>query len=570
MTAAAAIVAAAATVARWRSESSICTLCVPTGRYHRRDGYHPAMAAKRRFQTVKGMRDLLPGEAGAFAQVEATARRVFTLYGYREVRTPVVEDTDLFVRGVGEGSEIVGKQMYTFDDKKGRSLTLRPEGTAPVARAYLQHDMASLPQPVKVFYMGPYFRYERPQAGRFRQFSQIGAEVIGDPGPYSDVELLVMLLRFLEALGFEDLEVGLNSVGDPECRQRYSRRLREFLEPHRDELGADSRRRLGTNPLRILDTKAPGERRLLEDAPHLREVLGDPAREHFEVVCEQLERFGCRLPDRRQAGARGLDYYTRTVFEITSGALGAQDAILGGGRYDGLIGELGGPAVPGIGFAIGEDRLVDVLPDSSRVRGRRDGSRVCHRGRLSSPCRGPGPGGGLASRGPGRDFGVRCRKPKGRTAKGRPPRLPLGRPHRRGRTGRWNRRPARLLEQHPGDHSARRVRRRGEGENFRLSCARIGGSSRERLGKEEAREQNRCRNADRGAGRRAGEGPGMGPPPARSRRCDLPRRARSKRRRAGRRASGKHAGRSQGTRSGPPRMGRRSRGRDRAPGPPTR
>ncbi len=325
------------------------------------------MAAKRRFQTVKGMRDLLPGEAGAFAQVEATARRVFTLYGYREVRTPVVEDTDLFVRGVGEGSEIVGKQMYTFDDKKGRSLTLRPEGTAPVARAYLQHDMASLPQPVKVFYMGPYFRYERPQAGRFRQFSQIGAEVIGDPGPYSDVELLVMLLRFLEALGFEDLEVGLNSVGDPECRQRYSRRLREFLEPHRDELGADSRRRLGTNPLRILDTKAPGERRLLEDAPHLREVLGDPAREHFEVVCEQLERFGVayRIDDRL---VRGLDYYTRTVFEITSGALGAQDAILGGGRYDGLIGELGGPAVPGIGFAIGEDRLVDVLPDSSRVR----------------------------------------------------------------------------------------------------------------------------------------------------------------------------------------------------------
>ncbi len=325
------------------------------------------MAAKRRFQTVKGMRDLLPLEAEAFAQVEETARQVFSLYGYHEVRTPVVEDTDLFVRGVGEGSEIVGKQMYTFDDKKGRSLTLRPEGTAPVARAYLQHDMASWPQPVKVFYMGPYFRYERPQAGRYRQFSQIGAEVIGDPGPYSDVELLVMLLRFLEALGFEDLEVGLNSVGDPECRKRYSSRLREFLEPHRNELGADSRRRLETNPLRILDTKAPGERRLLEDAPHLREVLGDPARGHFEVVCGQLERFGVayRIDDRL---VRGLDYYTRTVFEITSGALGAQDAILGGGRYDGLIGELGGPAVPGIGFAIGQDRLVDVLPDSFRVR----------------------------------------------------------------------------------------------------------------------------------------------------------------------------------------------------------
>lgn len=325
------------------------------------------MAAKRRFQTVKGMRDLLPGEAGAFAQVEQTARRVFSLYGYREVRTPVVEDTDLFVRGVGEGSEIVGKQMYTFDDKKGRSLTLRPEGTAAVARAYLQHDMSAWPQPVKVFYMGPYFRYERPQAGRYRQFSQIGAEVIGDPGPHSDVELLVMLLRFLSELGFEDLVVGLNSVGDPECRQRYSKRLRDYLAPHRDELGGDSRRRLETNPLRILDTKVPAERLLLEGAPRLREVLGDPARRHFEVVRGQLERFGVayRVDDKL---VRGLDYYTRTVFEITSGGLGAHDAILGGGRYDGLIGELGGPVVPGIGFAIGEDRLVDVLPASSPVR----------------------------------------------------------------------------------------------------------------------------------------------------------------------------------------------------------
>ncbi len=325
------------------------------------------MAAKRRFRTVKGTRDLLPVEACAFARVEEAARRVFSLYGYRELRTPIVEDTGLFVRGVGEGSEIVGKQMYTFDDKKGRSLTLRPEGTAAVARAYLQHDMASWPQPVKVFYMGPYFRYERPQAGRYRQFNQIGAELMGDPGPYGDAELLVMLVRFLSELGFEDLTVGLNSVGDPRCRQRYSGRLREFLEPHRDELGADSRRRLETNPLRILDTKAPGERRLLEDAPRLREVLGAAAREHFDAVCARLEALGVayRIDDGL---VRGLDYYTRTVFEIASDALGAQNAILGGGRYDGLIGELGGPSVPGIGFAIGQDRLVDVLPASSPAR----------------------------------------------------------------------------------------------------------------------------------------------------------------------------------------------------------
>jgi histidyl-tRNA synthetase len=317
------------------------------------------MAAKRRFQTVKGMHDLVD-KAPAFAFVEETAREVFALYGYQEVRTPVVEETELFVRGVGEGSEVVGKQMYSFDDKKGRSLTLRPEGTAPIARAYLQNNWASGPQPVKVFYMGPYFRYERPQEGRYRQFHQIGAELIGDPGPYSDVELLVMLLRFLEELGFEDLEVGLNSVGDVECRKRYSRRLREFLEPYRDELGADSRRRLETNPLRILDTKTPRERELLEGAPRLRDVLGGPAREHFEVVCNRLEQFGIAY-DVADKLVRGLDYYTRTVFEITSAGLGAHNAILGGGRYDGLIAELGGPSVPGIGFAIGQDRLVDLV-----------------------------------------------------------------------------------------------------------------------------------------------------------------------------------------------------------------
>ncbi len=313
------------------------------------------------------MRDLLHGEAAAFAAVEATARRVFALYGYGEVRTPVVEDTGLFVRGVGEGSDIVGKQMYTFDDKKGRSLTLRPESTAAVARAYLQHSLGAGPQPVRVFYMGPHFRYERPQAGRYRQFHQIGAELIGDPGPYGDVELLVMLLRFLGELGFDGLVVGLNSVGDPDCRRRYSASLREYLEPLVDELGADSRRRLATNPLRILDTKSAAERRLLEGAPRLQDVLGDPAREHFDVVCSQLERFGVsyRVDERL---VRGLDYYTRTVFEITSDALGAQDAILGGGRYDGLIGDLGGPAVPGIGFAIGQDRLVDVLPATSPAR----------------------------------------------------------------------------------------------------------------------------------------------------------------------------------------------------------
>lgn len=320
------------------------------------------MAAKRRFQTVKGMRDLMQAEALAFAEVERAARRVFRLYDYFEVRTPIIEDTELFVRSVGEGSEVVGKQMYTFDDKKGRSLTLRPESTAAIARAYLENDLGSTwTRPVKVFYMGPHFRYERPQRGRYRQFHQIGAELIGDPGPFSDVELLVMLLRFLEDLGFRNLVVGLNSVGDPECRQRYSQHLRDYLEPHRDELGVDSRRRLETNTLRILDTKDPNERRLLEGAPPMVDALGDPARRHFESLCEELDRFNVHFEiDNRLV--RGLDYYARTVFEISSALLGAQAAILGGGRYDGLIAQLGGPSVPGIGFAIGEDRLVSLLP----------------------------------------------------------------------------------------------------------------------------------------------------------------------------------------------------------------
>ena len=310
----------------------------------------------------------MQGETSAFAEVEATARQVFRLYDYHEVRTPVVEETELFVRSVGESSEIVGKQMYTFGDKKGRSLTLRPESTAPVARAYLQHNLGTTwTQPAKIFYMGPHFRYERPQKGRYRQFHQIGAELIGDPGPFSDVELLVMLLRFLGDLGFTNLVVGLNSVGDPECRQRYSRRLRAHLEPHRHELSTDSQRRLGTNPLRILDTKNPHDRSLLEGAPPMLEALGDPARRHFGILCEELGRFNVdfNIDDRL---VRGLDYYTRTVFEISSAALGAQNAILGGGRYDGLIAQLGGPSVPGIGFAIGEDRLVSLLPGDFGTR----------------------------------------------------------------------------------------------------------------------------------------------------------------------------------------------------------
>ena len=325
-------------------------------------------------RSVKGTRDLLPPDTAVWAAVEAAAREVFGRYGYREIRTPVFEETELFVRGVGESTDIVGKEMYTFDDRKGRSLTLRPESTASVARAFVEHGMASWPSPVKLFYLGQHFRYERPQAGRYRQFYQIGAELLGDPGPWSDAELLLMLVRFLEALGFEEPTVLLNTLGDEASRAAYREALVAYFAPHRETLREDSRRRLETNPLRLLDTKVPEERELLADAPRLADHLDAASREHFGAVRRALDRAGVayRLDDRL---VRGLDYYTRTVFEITAAGLGAQDAIVGGGRYDRLISDLGGPEVPGIGFAIGEDRLVDALPESFR-RAAQERSRV--------------------------------------------------------------------------------------------------------------------------------------------------------------------------------------------------
>ena len=313
-------------------------------------------------QSVKGMRDLLPPETAVWAAVEAVARRVFTSYGYGEIRTPILEETELFVRGVGESTDIVGKEMYTFPDKKGRSLTLRPENTAAVARAYVEHNLRDLPPPVKLFYIGPQFRYERPQQGRYRQFYQIGAELLGDPGPAADGELILMLVRFLGELGFRDLTVLLNTVGDEASRTAYREALVAFLEPHRDRLGEDSRRRLETNPLRILDTKVPAERELLQGAPELADHLSVESREHFQAVLAILDRFD--VPYRVESRlVRGLDYYTRTVFEITAGGLGSQDAVVGAGRYDRLISDLGGPEVPAIGFAIGLDRLIHILPE---------------------------------------------------------------------------------------------------------------------------------------------------------------------------------------------------------------
>jgi histidyl-tRNA synthetase len=316
---------------------------------------------QRKIQSVKGTRDLLPPETAVWASVEATARRIFGSYGYEEIRTPILENTDLFVRSVGESTDIVGKEMYSFLDRKGRNLSLRPENTASVVRAFVQHGLQSAPLPRKLFYIGPQFRYERPQKGRYRQFHQIGAELIGDSGPESDAEVILMLVRFLTELGFEDLIVQLNSVGESESRAAYRDGLRDFLLPHRASLSSDSQRRLEENPLRILDSKNPGDRDLLGGAPSILDYLTDSSREHFGRVQSLLTRE--HVPYRIEPRlVRGLDYYSRTVFEIVSAGLGAQDAIVGGGRYDGLVENLGGPPIPGIGFAIGEDRLIEILP----------------------------------------------------------------------------------------------------------------------------------------------------------------------------------------------------------------
>ncbi len=321
----------------------------------------------RKIQAVKGTRDLLPPDTAVWAAVERAARETFGAYGYSEIRTPILEDTELFVRSVGESTDIVGKEMYTFADRKGRSLSLRPESTASVARAFVQHGMQSSPLPLKVYYIGPHFRYERPQKGRYRQFFQIGAELLGDAGPQSDGEVILMLVRFLSVLGFEGLVVQLNTVGDEESRQAYKQGLLEFLSPQREALSPDSQRRLDSNPLRILDSKDPADHAVLEGAPRLEDFLNDESARHFEAVCSMLDRHEVAYSVEPRL-VRGLDYYTRTVFEIIAEGLGAQDAIVGGGRYDGLVEELGGQPLPGIGFAIGEDRLIEVLPESFRSR----------------------------------------------------------------------------------------------------------------------------------------------------------------------------------------------------------
>lgn len=319
-------------------------------------------------EAVKGARDILPDEIPRWHFVEAAARSTFERYGFQEIRTPIFESTELFARGIGEATDIVAKEMYTFHDRKGRSLTLRPEATAPVARAYIQHQMHRTSEVSRLYYIGPMFRYERPQKGRMRQFSQIGAEILGSDHPAVDAETLEMLMAFLGALGIAPVSLSLNSVGCETCRPGYREALVRYLRPHRASLCEDCKRRLDTNPMRCFDCKVRADRDLMAGAPTIQEHLCAACREHFERVRAYLEAFGVPYTlDPRLV--RGLDYYRRTAFEVTQPSLGAQNAVLGGGRYDGLVRELGGPPVPGFGFAVGEERLVLSLPPESPIPG---------------------------------------------------------------------------------------------------------------------------------------------------------------------------------------------------------
>jgi len=316
-------------------------------------------------QRPRGTRDLLPPETRLWQAVERVAQDVFGAFGGDEIRTPIFESTELFVRSVGESTDIVHKEMYTFPDRKGRSLTLRPEGTAGVARAWIENSLNDRSHPLRLYYIGPMFRYERMQAGRYRQFAQIGLEILGANGPLADAELLVTLDEFFRRLGFDDLEFHINNLGDPEDRPHYQALLKQRLGLRRGELCRDCQRRFDENPLRILDCKVPACREVAKDLPAVDEVASEASRGHVRAVEAQLARLGVRFV-RNPRLVRGLDYYLRTVFEVVSPQLGTNTVLCGGGRYDRLIADLGGPAMPGVGFAVGEDRIVQVLPASFR------------------------------------------------------------------------------------------------------------------------------------------------------------------------------------------------------------
>jgi histidyl-tRNA synthetase len=316
-------------------------------------------------RAVRGTRDLLPAETALWQHIEDESRRVFAAYNFQEIRTPILEQTALFARSVGDDTDIVMKEMYSFEDRDHESLTLRPEATASVVRAYIEHSLYNQGGIQKLHYMGPMFRRERPQKGRYRQFYQIGAEVLGSDHPAIDAEVLEMLVLLLRRVGLARFTLQINSVGCQRCRPEYLKILRRALEQVKDNLCADCQRRAETNPLRVLDCKVEADQPMINKLPTILDHLGPECRQHFDRVTAELRQRGIEFEIVPRL-VRGLDYYTKTTFEITSGALGAQNAVLGGGRYDGLSEMLGGPPAPGFGFSIGEDRLVLVVAEESQ------------------------------------------------------------------------------------------------------------------------------------------------------------------------------------------------------------
>ena len=315
-------------------------------------------------QALRGTRDILPEEVGYWQQVEALARQILNRAAYQEIRPPMFEQTSLFERGIGEATDVVGKEMYTFLDKGDRSVTLRPEGTAGVVRSFVEHGLHAQGGVQRLWYTGPMFRYERPGAGRQRQFHQLGVEVLGSPDPRADVEVIAIATDILQTLGLKDLRLAINSVGNLEDRPRYRQALVDYLTPYKDELDPDSQERLSRNPLRILDSKDKRTQEIVAEAPSILDYLGAYSQQHFEKVQQLLTDLGISYK-LNPCLVRGLDYYTHTAFEIQSDDLGAQATVCGGGRYDGLVKELGGAETPAVGWAIGLERLVLLLQQLS-------------------------------------------------------------------------------------------------------------------------------------------------------------------------------------------------------------
>ncbi|WP_337407508.1 histidine--tRNA ligase [Acidaminococcus intestini] len=319
----------------------------------------------------RGTKDILPGAVNGWRYVESVLRDVCREFNYQEIRTPIFEHTELFQRGIGDGTDVVDKEMYTFNDRSGRSITLRPENTAAVVRSFVENKLYAEPMPLKVFYIGPMFRYDRPQAGRMRQFHQFGVEAMGSPSPVVDAETILLAITVLKRLGLKDLKLKINSVGCPKCRPQHRTLLQDYFRPHLKELCEDCQNRFDRSPLRILDCKVDHDKPFMAGAPKITDSLCEECHDHFEMVKKLLDEAGVDY-EVDSTLVRGLDYYTKTAYEVQYSPLGAQSAVGGGGRYDGLVEELGGPSTPGVGFAMGLERIILALEKQGLLKSEKE------------------------------------------------------------------------------------------------------------------------------------------------------------------------------------------------------